>query len=133
MPKQVLIVEDDAGYESLLRNLGEGRGWSIALGADIDEVGGSVDWADIAIVDLDAASGSEAVTYLRGRREDLAIIALAGDETATPSSTGADAVVHQLPGDLVNVVNRLTAPPANVIDLTASTKPGDDKPWYVTS
>jgi DNA-binding response OmpR family regulator len=133
MPKQVLIVEDDAGYESLLRNLGEGRGWSIALGTEIDEVGGSVDWADIAIVDLDSPAGAEAMTFLRGRRGDLPVIALSGDESATPASTGADAVVHQLPGDLVTVVNRLTAPPANVIDLTSATKPADDKPWYVTS
>jgi DNA-binding response OmpR family regulator len=133
MTKQVLIVEDDDGYVSLLRNLGEGRGWSLAIGADLDEVIGSIDWADAAVVDVDGPAGVAPIGTLRSRRADLPIVALASDDGATVESTGADAVVRELPGDLVSVVNRLTAPPSNVIDLTTSAKPADDKPWYVTS
>jgi ActR/RegA family two-component response regulator len=131
--KQVLIVEDDDGYGSLLRNIGESRGWDLAIGTELTEVAGAVDWADVAVIDLDAEKGEPALQVLRERRPELCVVALVGDEAATPESTGADAVVHELPGDLVDVVNRLTSPPSNVIDLSDSRGgDDDDRPWYVT-
>jgi DNA-binding NtrC family response regulator len=134
MSKRVVILEDDPGYESLLRNVAESRGWQIVMSASYDELAASIDWADAAIIDLDATGGPEVLRAVRDRRKELPLVAVVGDETATAESTGADAVIQQLPVGLVEVVNDLTAP-AEVIDLTerAARKAAADRPWYVTS
>jgi hypothetical protein len=131
----VVILEDDRGYESVLRNVGESRGWQLVIGAALDDVAGSIEWADVAIIDLDAAAGDEVLRTVRARRSSLPVVAVSGDPAASTSSTGADAVVHQLPVGLVEAVNDVTAPP-EVIDLTddaPEAEPEGDRPWYATS
>lgn len=134
MSKRVVILEDDTGYEQLMRNLMEGRGWEFRIGGDFSELSGSIDWADVAVVDLDAANARECLVSLRTRRPDLAVIGLGGAPDTDATSLGLLEIVEGLPGTLIEAVQRATAPPPNVIDLTA--KSGEavvSRPWYMTS
>jgi CheY-like chemotaxis protein len=133
MTKKVLVLEDDAGYEHLIQNLLEGRGWAFRIGATYDELAGSADWADVAVIDLDAATGPEGLERLRASGHIMPVIAISGDATATAESLGVDAVVAALPGSLVNDIAAVTAPPPNVIDLTKVERDTGNRPWYATS
>jgi hypothetical protein len=134
MTKRVAILEDDPGYESLLRSVAESRGWQIVVGTTFADLAASVDWADAAIVDLDATAGADVLRSIRAQRPALPVVVVCTDGTSTAEGVGADAVVHQLPVGLVEAVNDVTEPPA-IVDLTdgARAEPEAGRPWYATS
>lgn len=133
MTKKVLVLEDDAGYEHLIQNVLEGRGWSFRLGASYEELAGSLDWADVAVIDLDAATGPAGLERLRTSGRPMPVVAICADPTATAEALGVDAVVASLPGTLVHDIAAVTAPPDNVIDLTEKVAESSNRPWYMTS
>jgi DNA-binding response OmpR family regulator len=133
MTKRVLVLEDDPGYEALLRNVAEGRGWEFNVGATYDDIVISVEWADVAVIDLDASAGPAALRSVRGARPAMPVVAITSDRHATAESTGADAVVHSLPAGLAEAVNEVTVAPTVVIDLTTAAEPVSERPWYATS
>jgi DNA-binding response OmpR family regulator len=134
MSKRVVILEDDPGYESLLRSVADSRGWQVVIGAAYDDLVDSIDWADVAIVDLDVVGAADALAAIRDREIHVPTVVVASDTAVTAESTGADAVIHQLPVGLVDAVDDVAAPPV-VIDLSdrVAKKAAALRPWYATS
>ena len=133
MSKHVVALEDDPGYEQLLRNLFEGRGWQFVIGNEMADISGSLAWAEVAVIDLDAAGAREALAQTRTARPDLPVVVLTTDETAIAEALDVGAVVTSLPGTLVESINRVCSPPENLIDLSERRESTPDRPWYVTS
>ena len=142
MDLRVLVLTSDLGMAELLRTQVENLGAACNLRDSYDEAGGSLDWADAAIIDL-AGSGLDDLNRLRVECPRLRVLAVAPDHVQEGSarSAGADEVLVEpfTIADIVDGLRRLSPGPsgdAMVIDLTTGeAKPApavDDAPWWAT-
>jgi DNA-binding response OmpR family regulator len=142
MDLRVLVLTRDLGLAELLRTQVENLGGACNLRDSYDEAGGSLDWADAAIIDL-AGSGLDDLNRLRVECPRLRVLAVSPDHVQEGSarSAGADEVLVEpfTIADIIEAVRRLAPVPtgdATVIDLTtgeAKAAPAvDEAPWWAT-
>ena len=142
MDLRVLVLTRDLGLSELLRTQVENLGAACNVRDSYDEAGGSLDWADAAIIDL-AGSGLDDLNRLRVECPRLRVLAVAPDhlQEGSARSAGADEVLVEpfTISDIVEGVRHLSPEPvgdATLIDLTTgqtkAVPAGDDGPWWAT-
>jgi DNA-binding response OmpR family regulator len=142
MDLRVLVLTRDLAMAELLRTQVENLGAASNLRDSYDEAGGSLDWADAAIIDV-AGSGLDDLNRLRVECPRLRVLAIAPDHLHEGSarSAGADEVLVEpfTIADVIEGVRHLSPVPAGdatVIDLSTgaaqAAPPVDDAPWWAT-